>query len=368
MANFSELFGAEVLSEEVTSKLAEAWDAKVKENKAEALAELREEFSQRYDHDKSVMVEALDLFIGENMQKELAELKQDRDAMVKARVDYKRSVAEHAQMLDRFVNSTFAKEITELREDREANKASIKKLEEFTLHKLTSELNELREEEQKLIDTRVQLISEGKQAIKEAKAKFLAQAADKANAFIGEALRKEIGQLQEDITEARKNAFGRKIMESFAAEFMASHFADATELKKLSDKIIALESAVSEKTQLVENKEQEIANAERKARIAEDTLRRDRVMQELMGPLSKDKRGIMEDLLGTVPTEKLRESYQKYLPSVLNESGQRPGKKPLIESRQQQNTSAATGDKQVDTPADSGNDIIMLKKLAGIAK
>jgi hypothetical protein len=369
MANFSELFGSEVLSEDVKSKLAEAWEAKAKENKAEALAELREEFSQRYEHDKSVMVEALDMFIGENMQKEFAELKQDRDAMISARVGYKKAVSEHAKVLDRFVNATFAKEITELREDREANKASIKKLEEFTLHKLTKELNELREEEQKLINTRVQLISEGRQAIKEAKQKFIALAAEKSNTFIGEALRKEIGQLKQDITEARKNAFGRKIMESFAAEFMASHFADSTELKKLSDKIIALEGTVTEKAQLIERKEQVIADAERKARIAEDTLKRTRVMQELMAPLSKEKRGIMEDLLGTVSTEKLRESYQKYLPSVLNESGRSPGKKPLIESRQeQQHTSAATGDKQVDTAPDGGTDIIMLKKLAGIGK
>lgn len=370
MANFSELFGSEVLSEEVKSKLAEAWDAKVKENKSEALAELREEFSQRYEHDKSVMVEALDLFISENLQKELGELKQDRDAMVQARVNYKKKVAEHAELLNRFVNEMLAKEINELREDREANKASIKKLEEFTLQKLTKELNELREEEQKLIDTRVQLISEGKQAIKEAKQKFVSQAADKANAFIGEALRKEIGQLKEDITEARKNAFGRKIMEAYAAEFMASHFADATELKKLSDRIIALEGTVAEKNQQIQVKEQAIADTERKARIAEDTLKRDRIMQELMAPLSKDKRGIMEDLLGTVSTEKLRESYQKYLPSVLNESGLRPGKKPLIETRQEQHISAATGDKAVEVKdADNnGADIISLKKLAGIAK
>jgi hypothetical protein len=370
MADFTELFASEVLSEDVRSKLAEAWEAKVKENKAEALAELREEFSQRYEHDKSVMVEALDQFIGESLQKELAELKQDRDAMVEARVGYKKAISEHAQMLDRFVNSTFAKEITELREDREANKASVKKLEEFTLRKLTSELNELREEEQKLVDTRVQLISEGKQAIKEAKAKFIALAAEKSNAFISEALRKEIGQLKEDITEARKNAFGRKIMEAYAAEFMASHFADATELKKLSDKIIALEGQVQEKEQVVESKQQAIADAERKIRIAEDTLKRERIMKELMAPLSKDKRGIMEDLLGTVSTEKLRESYQKYLPSVLNESGQRPGKKPLIENAHEQRSSVATGDKNVivEESAKPESDIIMLKKLAGIAK
>jgi len=173
--------------------------------------------------------------------------------------------------------------------------------------------------------------------------------------------------LKQDITEARKNAFGRKIMEAYAAEFMASHFADATELKKLSDKIIALEGAVAEKTQVVESKQQAIADAERKTRIAEDTLKRDRVMQELMAPLSKDKRGIMEDLLGTVSTEKLRESYQKYLPSVLNESGRSPGKKPLIESRQEQHTSAATGDKTSESAIDDGS-IISLKKLAGIAK
>jgi SOS-response transcriptional repressor LexA len=83
MANFTELFGSEVLSEDVKSKLAEAWDAKVKENKTEALAELREEFSQRYEHDKSVMVEALDLFISENLQKELTKLKESKINMLK---------------------------------------------------------------------------------------------------------------------------------------------------------------------------------------------------------------------------------------------------------------------------------------------
>lgn len=367
MANFTELFGSDVLSEDVKTKLAAAWDAKVQENKSETLAELREEFSQRYEHDKSVMVEAMDLFISENLQKELGELKQDRDAMIQARVEYKQKISEHAKLLNSFVNDRMAKEVNELREDREADKANTKKLEEFTLHKLATELNELRDEEKKLVDTRVQLISEGKQVIKEAKQKFIALAAEKTNTFIGEAFRKEISQLKEDITEARKNAFGRKIMEAYAAEFMASHFADATELKKLSDKIVALETSVTEKDQIVENKQQEIADAERKTRIAEDTLKRDRVMQELMAPLSKDRRGIMEDLLGTVSTEKLRESYQKYLPSVLNEGGRSPGKEPLIENHQAQNIRVATGDKTIESTIDDGS-IISLKKLAGIAK
>jgi len=59
------LFENDVVSEDVRRELEEAWDAKIKENRLAATAELREEFAQKYEHDKTTMVEAIDSLITE---------------------------------------------------------------------------------------------------------------------------------------------------------------------------------------------------------------------------------------------------------------------------------------------------------------
>ena len=49
------LFENNVISEDIKASIEEAWAAKITENRQEVTAELREEFAQKYDHDKSVM-------------------------------------------------------------------------------------------------------------------------------------------------------------------------------------------------------------------------------------------------------------------------------------------------------------------------
>jgi hypothetical protein len=94
-------------------------------------------------------------------------------------------------------------------------------------------------------------------------------------------------------------------------------------------------------------------------------------MGELCAPLSKDKRAIMEELLESTETKKLKESFQKYLPSVLNEEVRRD-KKTLVEGTQSQKT-VVTGNKeasvaQVEESVDdeTTSTIANLRKLAGI--
>ena len=67
------LFENDVVSEEIRAELEEAWDAKVSENKQQVAAELREEFAQKYEHDKSTMVEAIDSMLSERLAEEIAE-------------------------------------------------------------------------------------------------------------------------------------------------------------------------------------------------------------------------------------------------------------------------------------------------------
>ena len=63
--NFTELLENAELTEDVKSALQEAWEGKISEAREEITAELREEFAQRYDHDKSAIVSAVDNFITE---------------------------------------------------------------------------------------------------------------------------------------------------------------------------------------------------------------------------------------------------------------------------------------------------------------
>ena len=78
------LFVFYVVSEDMRKELEEAWNAKIKENKLAATAELREEFAQKYEHDKSTMVEAIDSLISERLSEELTEFADDRKQLAEA--------------------------------------------------------------------------------------------------------------------------------------------------------------------------------------------------------------------------------------------------------------------------------------------
>ena len=53
---FNELLEGAGLSEEARTTIQEAWESRLTEAKEELTAELREEFAQRYEHDKNQIV------------------------------------------------------------------------------------------------------------------------------------------------------------------------------------------------------------------------------------------------------------------------------------------------------------------------
>ena len=85
MANnaIEQLLSSEVLSEEVRSTLSEAWEERLTEAREEITAELREEFANRYETDKTSMVEALDAMVSDTINTELKEffVKQEQDIL-----------------------------------------------------------------------------------------------------------------------------------------------------------------------------------------------------------------------------------------------------------------------------------------------
>ena len=97
------LFENNVVSEEIRAEIEEAWDSKVRENKQQAVAELREEFAQKYEHDKNSMVEAVDSLLSERLAEEIAEFADDRKSLSEAKAKYAVAMRENANLLKGFV-------------------------------------------------------------------------------------------------------------------------------------------------------------------------------------------------------------------------------------------------------------------------
>ena len=357
-----QLLSSEMLSEEVRNTLSEAWEAKLSEAREEITAELREEFAGRYEADKEQMVEALDAMLNDTISAELEEFAADKKAAVEAKVAYQKQIAEHAKLLDGFVMETLQKEVTELHEDRQAQEANFEKLEGFVMEQLAGELNEFHQDKQNLIEEKVRLVKEGKEMIAEAKREFISKASTKLAGIVESTLTSELGMLKEDIQKAKENMFGRKIFETFAAEFMSSHLAEGTQVSKLSQELLDMKTQLEETQKVISEKEAIIESEQNKARkIAEANQRRE-VLDDLLSPLAKDKRELMGNLLESVATEKLQSSYNKYLPTVLNEKSEAPKAQKLNESQKTE----ITGNKAHTQDTESEAEIINLKKLAGI--
>ncbi len=355
------LFENNVISEEIKADIEAAWNQKIQENREQATQELREEFAQKYEHDKQIMVEAIDQMITDRLTAEIQEFTEDRAQLAEAKAKYAVAIREHSGKLNQFVIESLANEISELHEDQKAMASNFAKLEQFVVEALAKEIADFYEDKKDLHETKVRLVKEAKEQFAHLKSKFVKTSAELVESVVTQGLEKEIYQLREDIDQARQNDFGRRIFEAFTTEYQASLLSEKSETSKLLKVIAEKEqqlaearNAISEKQQIVESKEQEIARAQ-------ETAVRKEVMSELLNPLSKDNQEIMSELLESVQTSKLRSSFEKYLPAVL--SGSTPEKKKaLVEAKE------ITGNKESNSisSANGQAEVIDIRRLAGL--
>jgi adenosyl cobinamide kinase/adenosyl cobinamide phosphate guanylyltransferase len=143
------LFENDVVSEEVRTSIEEAWEAKIKENKQAVTAELREEFAKKYEHDKSVMVDAVDAMISERLAEEISEFADDRKQLAEAKAKYAVAMRKNADLMQRFVVESLGKEITELHADQKAMAEKFGMLENFVVESLAKEIAEFYEDKKR---------------------------------------------------------------------------------------------------------------------------------------------------------------------------------------------------------------------------
>ena len=345
------LFESDALTDDVKAELQEAWEAKVDENRKVVTAELREEFAQKYEHDKSTMVEAIDKLLEERLAEEISEFAEDRQQLAEAKAKYAIAMRENADLLKGFVLEQLQKEVAELHEDKKAMAAQHAKLEEFVVEALSKEIAEFHEDKQDLAETKVRLVREAKEHFAKVKTDFIERSAQAVSETVDKALRSEISQLKEDIDEARQNDFGRKLFEAFANEYSNSYLNENSETAKLLNVVATKDKQLAE-AKVAAKKAIEIAEAQQNEnKVLTESVRREKIMNDLVAPLSKDQREIMTDLLESVQTDRLQKSFDKYLPSVID--GNTPAKRKAVLSEAKEITGNRTEEKMTPKADDS---------------
>ena len=167
------LLDSGLINEDVSKELNEAWESKLTEARELVRAELREEFAQRYEHDKSVMVEALDKMVTEGLAGELVQVAAEKRNLAEDRVKFQHKMKESATKFNSFLVTKLSEEISELRKDRKMHVESVNKLENFVVQALAKEITEFAKDKRDVVETKVRLVREARNKLEGLKARFI---------------------------------------------------------------------------------------------------------------------------------------------------------------------------------------------------
>ena len=356
------LLDSDLINEETRSEISEAWEAKMTEAREQVRAELREEFAQRYEHDKTVMVEALDRMVTEGLTAEIEAVAAEKQALAEDRVKFQSKMKESATKFNDFMVTKLAEEIGELRKDRQQHSQGLEKLEKFVVQALAGEIMEFAQDRRDVVETRVRLVREARGQLEALKSRFVKESAAKMSHSVAKHLRAELSQLQEDIKIARENNFGRRIFEAYAAEFGATHLNENAAVRELNRMVADKNRQLAEATQTLEKAKVLVESKEREIRMIKESNVRESTMEELLAPLNEEKREVMKNLLESVQTARLKGAFEKYLPAVLAEGRPAKARSVIAESHV-----AVTGDKSVKViEEEDRSNVIDIKRLAGL--
>ena len=370
-ANFNTLGKKLGLNEETQTLIQEEWNKNLSEAREEIAAELREEFAQKFSHDKELMIESVDKFLTEQVAVVMEDFAADRKKLVAERVAYKTHIKQHTAKLNEFLMNQLAKEIKEHRKERVDFVESLGTLETFLLTQLAEEIKEFHSDKKALVEQKVKLTKEAAKHIAEAKTKFVSRAAQVIEESMNKTLRKEISQFKEDIDAARKNDFGRRVFEAFVGEYSTTYLNENSEVKKLRKMLESKDQEIQKTQNKLISEMKEISKLQSKLSSVTDLRQRDATMRRLLAPLGKEKASVMADLLESTQTKDLEKAYNKYLPALLEEKKQvinSRGKKSLTESNDVkiQKTGDRVSNMTHNQRAEEDASLVEIRRLAGL--
>ena len=358
------LLDSELVNEDTRIAIQEEWDTKLNETREAVRTELREEFAQRYEHDKQTMVEALDRMVSESLEAEIQEVVAEKEQLAEDRVKFNAKMTENSNKFNKFMVTKLSEEINDLRNDRQIQSEGMQKLENFVVKSLAKEINEFAQDKKEVIETKVKLVAEAKSKLETLKTKFVKENAKKVGSVITKRLNTELSQLHEDVKVARENSFGRRIFEAFATEFTGTHLNENAVIRELTDKVTARDNKLAEAKETIKKAKVLVESKNTEVKTIRESNERAKTMDELLSPLQDDKADVMHNLLENVQTSRLQHTFEKYLPAVLSNNSvgsEVKSKKALTEGKR-----SVTGNKETKELCESVDNIVDIKRLAGL--
>ena len=364
---------------------------KVEQIRKEVRQEVFEEFAKQAKVDKENIVESVNTVMNKvvadnqkkneilkkNLIKEKLSLKEAKENLEKEKMDYAASVkadhnkklmayqnemnkklteakADYVSKATKFLNETLKNEVSELRGDRKQLGEALTKFGKFISDQVAVYAKEHKHEMDSLDNLRVRLVKEHNEKLSETKKKFFTEAAGKMEKFTNAVIARELKEFRSDIVESRKRQFGAKLFEAFAKEYAVKFFNEDKVVKSMLESVKANQNKLIATNKTLEKQLKESKEQNAKATKINEGLMRNKIINESVSILAKDKQDMIKNLVKDVPTEKLQESINKYIPMIMNDSGKKQinnnrvlkeGRKPtILTGEKQKNRNAMSFD------------------------
>lgn len=173
---------------------------------------------------------------------------------------------------------------------------------------LKSEIEELREDIDRYRDLEAEYaekVVEAREEMKETLQSDMKELVEMVDTFLDMALDEEFQELREDIEEVKRIQFGKEMYEAFESVF-TRRFADEN----------GVANELEEKEQRLEDTQRELNEAQQEL----DSIKRSRKLDEVLSDLQGRPKEVMEQILQSVPTNRLEEAYNRFIGKVLHES------------------------------------------------
>ena len=367
---------------------------KVEQIRKEVRQEVFEEFAKQAKVDKENIVESVNTVMNKvvadnqkkneilkkNLIKEKLALKEAKDNLEKEKMDYAASVkadfnkklmvyknemdkklteakADYISKATKFLNETLKSEVSELRGDRKQLGEALTKFGKFISDQVAIYAKQHKQEMDSLDNLRVRLVKEHNEKLSETKKKFFAEAANKMEKFTNAVIARELKEFRSDIVESRKRQFGAKLFEAFAREYAVKFFNEDKVVKSMLESVKANQNKLIATNKSLEKQLKESKEQVAKTSKLNEGLMRNKIINEAVSILAKDKQDMIKNLVKDVPTNKLQESINKYIPMIMNDSSKKvintnsrvlkEGRKPTILTGENKNRNAMSFDDEV---------------------
>lgn len=306
-----------------------------KENIVESLNQMAvktiaEEKKKNDIHRKNLIKEKLALKEAkENVAKEVA----DKVALVKEEYNQKlrnsvetvkkaleEQKADFIEKASSFLNENVKKEVMSLRNDKKQLAEALDQFGKFISEQVANQVQAHKKEMDSMDALRVRLVKENAEKLAEAKKAFFTEAADKMQKFTNDAVAREVREFRNDIAEVRKNNFGKKIFETFANEFAIKFFNEDKVVKSMMNNMKATQNRLGHSNKVLESELNESKQQVKDLMIVNNRLSREKIINESIAHLAKDKQDMIRNLVKEIPTNQLNESINKYIPMILGKS------------------------------------------------